>query len=479
MSSKAIVGALVALVLLGGLAFYLSRGGAAPVAPVSPLAEFDPATVIAIEVTPDGGAAQRVERVGEGEWRYAWAPARGQSIAWPALVPPDAMRAIGRLSGLTPIDAPASPGAARARIQLTLRGGSTVELSALQGALGGQTTLAIESPGKRSAYARIETSVIDALIAPGPASWRIPSAAPDVRNASRLTLTDRSGSIALAKLDGKWSMRRPVSARADQSAVETLIGALAGARVERFEERPPADPAATGLATPAMTLAWEVDERAPDATGAIRVQTRHGLLRIGGPADAQGSLRYASADESGAALMVISASTLTSISTAPRNYLAPTVTGVLPQDVFMLTIADASAPAGAPGAGLRAYRRQMGAWVMQMADSSTAQADGAAVERMLEFLAQRPGEAEPAQGEGDLREVARIDLFDLDGDPLDVIVAGYDADGTPGFRVKNLVILFPNVDPPELLSLTPFASLPPLPGAPAPLSAPEGAPVGK
>lgn len=475
MSQKALVSALVALVLLGTLALYLSRRGAAPVGQAGPIVEFEPGAVTSIEVTRDGAAAERVEQSGAGVWRYVWPGGAGATLTWPALVPPEAMRAIARLNGLTAIAPPSAPGAARYWIRLTVRGGAVIEVSVLEGALGGQTTLAFDATGKPTSYARVENSLVDALVSPGPASWRIPLAAPDVRNASRLTLTDGSGSIDLARLDGKWTMRRPVSARADQSAVETLLGALAGARVERFEDRPPADAAATGLASPALTLAWEIDERSPDASGVVRVQTRHGLLRIGGPADAQGSLRYATADEAGKSLLVIPASALTSISTAPRNYLAPTVTSVLPADVFMLTIADAGAPAGA----LRAYRRSMGVWVQQRADSTTTSADGAAVERLLEFLAERPGEAEPARGEGDLREVARVDLFDLDGDPLDVIIAGYDADGTPGFRVKNLIVLFPNVDPPELLNLPPFASLAPLPGAPAPLSAPEGAPVGK
>lgn len=475
MSQKALVSALVALVLLGALALVLSRRGSGPVAPVGPLVEFDPVALTAIDVTVGDSATHRAERAGEGQWRYVWSPPGAQPLTWPALVPPEAMRAVSRLSGLTSVDAAGAAAQPRARIRLTMAGGSTVEISVLDGALGGQTTLSIDVPGKRSGLVRIGTSEIEAIINPGPAGWRIPLAAPGVRDASRLSITDASGSIGLARLDGKWTMRRPVSARADQSAVDTLLGALAGARVARFEDRPPPDAAATGLATPAMTIAWETDERAPDNSGAIRVQTRHGLLRIGGPADAQGSLRYASADEAGTALMVIPASAMTSISTAPRNYLAPTITSVLPQDVFLLTISEASSA----GEGLRAYRRKMGAWAMQQADSTTIPTDGAEVERLLEFLSQRPGEAEPAKGEDDLREVLRLDLFDLDGDPLEVIVAGYDADGTPGFRVKNLIITFPGVDPPELLNMPAFASLAPLADAPAPLSAPQGAPVGK
>jgi len=505
MSIKAIVVALLALLVAICAAFYLTRGPATPSAAPAPLLAFDPAQVIGIEVmlatssTNPAPRPQRVTRTDPGEWRSLWSADNsvrgGRVIEWPALVPPDALAAIAKLANLAraPGDSGAAPPSAlapAATLRLEIRGGTSHTVEFLPGSLGGFTLVRIppSATGVGGGLGRIETAAAQALLNPGPASWRTRLAAPGARDASRVTLTDAAGEISLARLDARWTMRRPIAARADQGAVGALLGALASAPVERFENQSATDLAATGLDKPALTITWEADERevVPSSAGTtqgadVRVRTRAGFLRIGGPANPQGTLRFASADEAGATLMVIPASALSSISTASRNYLAPTITGLRPDDVFLLTISEAGrSPASTTG--VRAYRRRLDAWVSQTPAGAGAPADADALEQLLEFLASRPGEPEPTMGgvgEGDIREIVRVDLFDLDGDPLEILIGGYNADGALAFRAQNLVVLFPGIEPPAILDMPAFASLPALPDAQAPVKLPEGAPVGK
>lgn len=84
-----------------------------------------------------------------------------------------------------------------------------------------------------------------------------------------ITITNASGTIALARADGAWRMTAPTEAAADDAAVESLISRLSAARMQSIVEKP--DVATMGLAKPAASVA-------------ITAGPTRAVLEIGGPA---------------------------------------------------------------------------------------------------------------------------------------------------------------------------------------------------
>lgn len=489
MSNRALLAAVIIAVALLGLALLLNKqptpatgtpsapaGGAASGEPLMP---FDPAQVSFIGVRREDGREESVRRTESGRWVYS-APsvgmaggAAGAAREWPAAIPGAATAALGALASLRPLGAaPADAVIPDGSAAITIRAGATTRtLRVSPESLGGRTVAQADG----SAPVMIDASVIGPLLRPGPSSWRIPSAMPGVREASRLTVTTPTDSISLARLEGRWMLRRPAAARASEPAVAKLLDALAGIPVTRFVDDARADAAALGLERPRLIVRAETDERAPDDAGAPHARVREITLHAGAPASADGSQLYASSDAKGEPLFVIPAAALGQISTSPRNYIAPTATGVSPADVFTVMIRRTD-----PAPADRGYRRALGRWAALTGgakrDAARDAAEVSRVDELLEFLASRPGEPEaiaaPAgaasPAPSPMRSLARIELGDLEGDPLEILHAGYTAEGVFAVRAGGVLILYPGVSPPAALELPEFRSLPPEPGAPAP-----------
>lgn len=305
-----------------------------------------------------------------------------------------------------------------------------------------------------------------------------PAALPGVTDASRITITDPTASLTLAKLEGKWDLRRPISARASQPAVTTLLSALSAIRAARFEDGATAGPAAYGLVNPRIVIQTEADERTATADGSVAVSVRARSLFVGGPADPKGDTIFVSPDPEGSMILVVPAASIAALSTAPRNYLAPTATGVLPADVFMASIRDAEAPAGAPGSE-RAYRRDGERWIRIGAGGDRAPADTGEVTALLEFFSARPGVPDPADATDEVRILRRVEFFDSEGDALEILGVGYTPEGILAVRTASTIVTYSGVAAPELLYLPDFATLPAAPGKPAPVVTQPGTETSK
>lgn len=486
MSTKALVIALVVTLGLVGVALLVSGrgktaapqgpapGAGTPVAsdPAAPL--FTPGLVTAIEVQRPGRRSERVERSESGEWNY-----RAGALSWPASVPELALASLAALADelAKPGDASPAPADGGPVLTFAMRDGGAVAMRLSATPIGGLTAASITtSSGTKSR--RVENSVLDPLLNPGPAGWRLKDAIPSAADASRVTLDDARTSLALAKIDGLWSMRRPISARASQNAVSQLLGALAAMKVERFEDPAQPDLASMGLTRPVLTVGLEMDRRVADAAGAVRVQTSVRELIVGGPADPKGDTRYASADADGSVIMVVSAAAVNALSLAPRNYLYPSAVTTPAAEVFMVTIRDTTAAVG--GASDRGFRREAPAgWSKLNLDGSRGSADAEQVDELLEFLSARPGEPDAVSPDDEVRVLRRVELIDAEGDPREVLSVGYTADGQVAVRSGNLLVSYRASDAPRLLDLPAFETLPPVQPAPPAPTMPPGSPATK
>lgn len=473
MSSKAVLAALAGLLVLVGVALYLNRTNApgrsaGPLADERPLAAFDPALVTVIEVTHPGSPGQRAERRPDGRWTLV-----SSRPEWPAALPPGALEALVGLSTLQ--RDPLATEAANDRVvalTIGLADRTSIDFNVAQEQLGGRARV---WSGESSSLADVST--VRPLLDPGPDAWRVKAALPGARDASRIALETASGaSLALARLENRWMLTRPLSARAEPAAVDALLGALASIGVGEFESPPKASEQDMGLSSPAMTIRIETD--LPDAQGsADRIASR--TLRIGGPANTKGDLLYALPGDGAGFVMTVQASAVASISTAVRNYLTPTATAVRPQDVFIVSVRSLLGPEASAAGEERSYRRELDGWVRLLPDGSRAPADAGPVNELLAFLSDTPGEADVASSPDGLRPLARISLFDLQGDGIEVITVGATADGEAGFRTGNVIVTHNPARVPTILGLPDLASIP-APGAPLPKpTLPQDAPRGK
>ncbi|MBL8746305.1 MAG: DUF4340 domain-containing protein [Phycisphaerae bacterium] len=475
MSPRAVIAAVAITLGLAIVALLLTNKR--PPSPTSaqtptPQATFNPALVTSIGVKRPSGADERVTRNDAGQWHYI-----AGRIEWPALPPETLVSALAALPAEFSKRSEAAPAAGGPTITLALRDGTAYALRLAPTSLGGRTAAALTTP-EGATNILIENSVLDPLLNPGPAGWRSTAAVPSVRDCSRVTLDDGRSSLALARLEGKWSMRRPINARASEPAVSLLLGALADIRVIRFESAESHDLTAMGLTKPALTITAETDVRASDATGNVRVHTVTRELIVGGPADPKGDTRFAAADPDGSILFVIPASAVNALSLAPRNYLHPTVSGVSPGDIFMVAITDTTVTPGG-GAGQRGFRRESGGWTTINLDGTRAPADAQAVNDLLEFLTSRPGEPEPFRPDDDIRTLRKIELMDAEGDPSEVLTAGYTSDGLFAVRSGNLLVTFNAANAPAILAMPAFGTLAPEGPAPTTPTMPTDAPTGK
>jgi len=472
MSSKAVFAAMLGLLVLVGVALYLNRSqstgpGSAQAPDERPLAAFDPALVTVIEVTHPASRPQRAERRADGRWALV-----SSNPEWPAVLPPGGLEALIALANLprqAPTEAP-SPDRT-VLLSLGLADRSKIEFRIAQEQLGGRARV-----WHGNDAGLVEVSAIKPLLDPGPGAWRVRSALPGARDASRISLETASGGVlALARLENRWALTRPLSARANPDAVESLLGALASIPVDRFEDAPIATAQDMGLGAPVMIVSTETD--LPAAQGSAgRAASR--TLRIGGPASAKGDTLYASPGDGAGFVMTVPSSAVASVSTAVRNYLMPTVTAVRPQDVFIVSIRSLIGPDESATRDERSFRRELDGWVRLLPDGSRTSADAEPINELLAFLAETPGEADAAPTPDGLRPLARISLFDLQGDGLEVITVGASADGEIGFRSGNVIVTHSTARIPGVLQLPDLASLPaqgaPLPPPTLPQDAPRG-----
>lgn len=456
MSTRA--GAIAVIIALGliALAIILLRSGSSPPAVQSPTAAppalaitGDEVSALAISWKSETHSLMRDDR---GGWSIGLSGG-----SWP--IDPQPVDTLLRLlTSLTADDSvkgqsPPAP-ADRLDIRVTTTAAAAPATLSFSGAPVAGRVLALRDGAP---FGMADARILELCTRPGPLEWRSLMLIPDrdARGAARLAITTASGdSIELARLDGVWRMRRPMSARANPEAVAALLDRLASTRISEFLSPAGAPSLQMGRAGASRTieLAWDQRSARPDGSLATTTITRRIVFGEPGSANTRDRVR-ASVDGPARLDVALGAEVPLAISTAPRNYLADTATTVLPADVGFLRLRTAD---GAE----RGFRREGSAWTVM---PTGAPADAAPIDALLRFLGEQTGEPQESFAEADIRSLVRIELLDFETGPLEFLDAGYTADGALAIRSGSVVWLYARLDAPDLLAMPAFDALPPVP----------------
>ncbi len=343
------IGVIVALALAGALAVLAMlvlrpRPTQAP----APLLQFDPARAVALEFRPDAGSPTRVQRQPDGEWTLA--PLDRPNEAWPAAAT-QVRAALRILSRLTPTRTSDESPPRASEIRVVLDDARTLTLRVGANALAGQVLA--ERTGPDAARGWIGAELVD-VIRDVPA-WRDVAALPGIGpETSRITLHSASGSLALARVQGRWALREPVAAPADAQAVARLVSRLSSTRIEEFLNAPA--PPEAGLDSPQAQATIEGDLRDPNNPAAITTIRR--TLSIGRTKDLSSKSAYARIEGVGSSPRdaVISASTLAELTTDPAAYVSRVSLAVPPAEIGAITL---TAPSWS-----RTFQRTLDGWTL-------------------------------------------------------------------------------------------------------------------
>lgn len=237
---------------------------------------------------------------------------------------------------------------------------------------------------------------------PGPRAWRDPTALRMARaDVSRVRLESSVPGglrvVSIARVDGRWGLREPVSAPADREAVVKLLGTLSSVNIADFLDNGPGG-ADTRLDRPVAQVTLEYDQRAiNNATGNVATNTLTNRLELGGPA-ALGSAAtgggtdrlYAKID--GERVVTVDAKPLAALAADPATFVWPFPTTQLPADIGTVLLevrtpdggsiepsistSGVSTTSAAPGASIspdqlqRVLRRSLDRWTRVNADGS-------------------------------------------------------------------------------------------------------------
>jgi hypothetical protein len=386
-------------------ALVIVTGGGGSVQIGAPLLDRPIFSTIALEIEPaDGAEPLRIERVGE-RWVIA-------SDGWPANE--TAVRAALRLLGEIPISAGgASPSDRETRVTLEFEGGEKAEfwIEPAARAVGGGA--AVRDAAGRQGRAPIdlarafETAKAD--------TWRSLAAMPTVEIESSRVTIERMGEppIALARVRGRWFLREPARAKADDRAVAALIGDLIDLRAIRF------DGEAAGQTTSGVTaIVVERDERVPASDGSVSTRVARSELQTLGPANADGS---ESAVVSDGVRLVMRTDRLEALNIDPSDLVSRSAIAAGPGDIGMIVLRGMS--------GEIAFRRKVSEWDA-LGEAATRLADpteeSGGVERLLSFLSN--AQAETVAIDPDRAGVVTLDrfiqIFGLGDEPIATIGVG-------------------------------------------------------
>src|SRR5690606_12886060 len=210
-------------------AVVIATGGGPAVTVGAPLVDRSVFAATSIEIDPAGDAPPLRLALDDGRWIIA-------SDEWPANEA--TVRAALRLLSEVAI----TGGGARAsqnetRVSLGFDEGEPVELwiEPSARAVGGGAAI-------RDALGREGRAAIDLARAFEQASadaWRSPAAMPGVDiESSRVAMQRATGATSLARVGGRWFLREPVHAKADDRAVAALLGNIIDLRAARFGGEP-------------------------------------------------------------------------------------------------------------------------------------------------------------------------------------------------------------------------------------------------
>jgi|GEM_PF-1569853 len=463
MSSKAVVFWLLLAVALGVTAVVLLRQPVASVpSPEKPvrvvarqrLMEFVPSQATGVTIIRPDGKREYIERAPGGrsilgsdaEWQLRLGD-ESADRAWP-LAGPQVQSMLRILAGLSAVADPGeSSGLGSGVTEVVISTGDAEHrLRMAERALAGLCVAEVVSRGpggaggsRTTVRALIDAKVLELFTNPGPRAWREQMVLAGLAGeASRVRLENADQTIVLGKLDGRWSVREPVTAPAEPGAVGKLMGNLGRLRIVDFlDDGPPSG--ATGLDAPVARLVVEVDRRTiPDGSTEPVVNTTACDIAIGAASDAGHSRLFARiADKR---VVLVEARGLSEISMAAHTYIWPHASRQNPADVGTIVLD----PAGVKGSGAgRAFKRTLSRWSQIKADGGEivlVDKDLRDVESLLTFLtggeksAFTSGPTTPAtdpnppkisiEAPANLRVVGKVSLLSLAGEEIESIEVG-------------------------------------------------------
>ena len=254
-----------------------------------PLASFSPGSVQSLWVMMPDGRFDKVERgdepgawvllyrVGDREQSWPMETARVRAMLG---ILADTLSAAHDDPTLDPL------GNDAAIVTLSFNEGPALEVRLATRTLGGRGQIEVQEQGSdRVRRAMVDSGLHDALVHTGPKAWRVAQTMPGVEEGvSRIRISRDDQVVALAKVEGHWALTEPVSAAADEQAVNGLVSAIGSVVVDRFLDNERPDDALTGLDNPRMIVRVELDRRVPLA-GFVSFKTFRREIRVGGPAD--------------------------------------------------------------------------------------------------------------------------------------------------------------------------------------------------
>lgn len=299
MSARAIFIAIGVLVALGALAWLVAPGGGGAAERPAPILDFAPSDVRAFVIDRPGAGVERVSR-GSFGWTYSVKTPGRPAATWPidAAQPRALLSVLGALAPVADAQQSAMPeGALTLRLLLADGGERTLDLAPTS--VGGRR-LARANGG---AVVTIDKPIFEALTSPGPRAWRETRVFRSVgAETSRISIEHSNSTIVLARVLGRWSMRSPARAPADDDAVARLLDDLANLRIDEWSDRGSTADAASG--EPFLRIRLERDRVTADADGDRAVETDAESFAVFGPADLAGAQRVAIVGEPGAAAVV-------------------------------------------------------------------------------------------------------------------------------------------------------------------------------
>lgn len=478
MSTKAVIIWLALAVLLGVIAIVLLlspnlTGSGTSALPIgSKLLNFSASEVLRVTVLRADGTQEIIEKAPNAtstlgvdtEWQLRIKGAKPEDYTpppWPVTGP--AMQSLLRiLSDLATIGEPAKDATLGERpvsVIIAFNDGAERTLRLADRTLAGTClaevlaapagTGANPRPAQPHVRALIDGKVQDLFTNPGPRAWRetslLAALAPE---ASRIRLENPRQKLALGKTDGRWSLREPVAAPADPSAVQALVAELSRVHVADFLDAG-AGTTPTGLEKPEARLAVEIDRRTMEpGKNEPTIKTGGVEIAIGLPAESSRGRVFASIN--GERVVLVDANALARISMDATAYIWPHPTRLAGADIGTVVLDRTDTP---NGAGSKAFNRSLARWTQLRPDGSEvtlADKELRDADALVAFLtggdrsafagntaAPQSREDRPVittSAPSDLRIVGRIAILSIVGDPMDTLEIGVARPGSAVIR---------------------------------------------
>lgn len=411
MSRTAVIVAVLVMLILGGVAYFLTRP--APAAPTGPLFTFDPAAASELRVEFQNGQVQSVKRLASGEWQVTIAKSGQPARSWPASTT-QVHSALRLLSSIT-TDRPAEGDFKDPEATLKVVAGSTPSLTFSKQRLAGRVL--VQGADKRIGW--VDAQLADMLVTTGPQAWRNAAALPGVgTDASRISLEAHNGAkLKLARTQGKWGLREPFAEPVNSDQVAKLLQVLNSVRITDFCDSGP--PPASGLDKPMASLAVELDSR--DAAG-VSTTTRYALI-VGQAADIAGKTVVArlekavGKDQVYSEVMIVSGDELAAINSDPISYLNRQAVDTPASDLGQLTVTRFP---GTADATVTKYVRSPNGWDEERPTGKVTVplAETKAIAAMLELLSTTAAESLSLSKESPDKPAAAIELASAGGTPI-------------------------------------------------------------